>query len=239
MGNGNKLRIASPRQFHDIWGPLNYCGVPVDAKPEPDEREVRAMYFERKSMPGTNQFEDMCADAGVEFVADVPEFDFQYHYANDVDLEIDRPICLIKHPSYKNGGDKRFADLISNEKVFEGIIKRFRDRFFFIQVGAENEDFRVFPDIDYNLIGKTSVTQLCRLVELSEMVITRPGHLLPMAEGLKKKCFMIFASKLKRSKDQFLRTITPQKLMVRPDLTKSVYDTDADIYDKFTEHINL
>ena len=193
---------------------------------------IKGDYFKRKQEKDTNQFEDMLIEMGIrERVPLVLEYD---HTFVRYKLNVSKPICIVKHPRYKIAGG--YDELASNEKYFQHVIDAYRNDFYFIQVGMAGDDIYMLKDLDLNLVGKTSIYDLMYLVDRAALVVTRTGHLLPMAEAFGTKVVCILAKKLARARNDILNTITPEKIKCGESST-IIWDDDNFIREKIDAFI--
>lgn len=95
-------------------------------------------------------------------------------------------LCIIKEPSYahmektKNNGTAVSPNPMEMQKWVD------THDMYYISVGREERFTARLKNIDYDLVDKTSVQDLITLIQLSSMVATQVGHLVPIAQGLSK-----------------------------------------------------
>ncbi len=208
-----------------LFKPLPVKTVNLSITPENVKgqyRVIQCRYWERKGNQETSQWQDSLILANLN-EADVP---FEFDSINTGKFEIklkDKKLCLIKNPyvSFKES-----SELSWDINILRRIIKEFKNEYFFVLVGHGNSEQKVeIEGIDLDLINQTSVQDLSFLVKQSDMIITRTGHLVPMAEAQGRRCFVIFSQRGLNSQEKIVRQITPQKVISRPELAYSVVDS--------------
>jgi len=203
------LDVAVMTHTPDLFAPLGIDTVPFHDDPDPEKFYwIKGDYFKRKDSIGTNQYEDLLFTMGIK-----EEIPLRVEYPRELvryKINVSKPVCIVKHPDYKISGD--LVDLVPDAKLFQQVIDKLQGKYYFIQVGKYPDDCNIFSGIDLNLIGKTSFIDLFYLIENSSMVLTRTGHLLPMAEALGRKVICVLSKKIARSKSWIINTITPEKV---------------------------
>ena len=200
--------VAVRTHVPEMFECLNIETIPFNA-PTPEDKYyvLKGDYFACKSEKDTNQFEDICYMMGIK--EEVPlclEYDQAFVRYK---MKVKKPVSLVKHPVYKMMGG--YVELASKEERFQWIVDTFRE-YYHIQVGSIGDDLRLLKGIDLDLIGKTSIYDLLYLVDHAELVITRTGHMLSIAEAFNTPVICILSKKLRTSRNYVLNTITPEKI---------------------------
>lgn len=216
-----------------FYGIKNVRCVEFSAKCPDDWQYINATYFSRRGVKGTNQFEDILIECGIK--KDEFKFDIVYEKPGDIDIDTGkRRLCIIKAPDY-NGWATRgeLAIAIPKLEIFQKLIDMFHKYLFFVLVGQSRFDTNHFHDIDLNLIDQTTTLDLLYLVENSAIVLTRPGHLIPMAEGFGRRTFVVGSRSATKRRGSFIETIRKDKVCCWPEYVDWVMDDDREIVDKF------
>ena len=211
----------------EVFEPLNCVVRPYE------EGSINAGYLSQKSGPRT-QFQDICNSINipeVPFVIDPPK--------NNV-ISIDtqgRLLCVVVQPYKSFPGMKIRHDGLDDQTpdwdVMQNMINFNRNEFCFVGVGSSSNSF---SNLDYDFSGQphTPYKILLDLISQAEIVFCQVGYMMHLAEGLGKMACVVFSKKSKTSKSDFVRTITPQKVLVGKAM--SAYDDDREtIYAVFSK----
>lgn len=231
---GQRLTIAT--DFPDIFKPL---GDMVSTIPFTRERiDIIAHYSLRKIYKDTNQFQDCCVQAGlnknVEFKLD---WKIQNKELTDK-IKIaakGKPILIVqsaRNPMNRVDGFGR--DLLPERHILEYCLDSIKDLFFTILIGNEPPLYD-FEGINLDLIKKTSVTDLLDIASISDAVFGYCSFAVPLAECLDKKALFVWSQCGLNSKDHFISSITPKKILSK---ASSMYVIDSWPKEQITENIN-
>lgn len=143
------------------------------------------------------QFQDLLSSVQMSNVKQV--FNWSYGFTDEFRLnELPRILtelnnskknmCIIKEPTtaHMHKSTKDFS-MAPNIEQMQNFIDENKEQFFFISVGKDEIFKKRLHDIDYDLVNKTTVQDLITLCQLSDLIISQVGHLIPIAQGLKKK----------------------------------------------------
>lgn len=123
-----------------------------------------------------------------------------------------RPIVFVnggRHPMDRTDG---FADsIIPDGKAFNKHLKQLRQDFTAIYVGNGKQFYDI--DCDFDLSGKTSVTDLIDLATISDFFYCQCSFTTILAESLDKPCLTMFTAR--PQSDRILKTITPKKILCK------------------------
>jgi hypothetical protein len=215
-----------PSVISDWPAVFAHLGVPVS----PFRRktvDVVAHYVARKEVPGTTIFEDMCIAAGlprdIPLRLDRPVVD--RGFVADVRLAArDLPIVLVQQAREPFGRSDGYGiDLLPRFGAMQRAIDRLKDHAFLVQVGA-GPSIHEFRNIDLNLIDRTSLPQLLDLAAEASGFLGYCSFFVPLAESLSKPSLLIWSTRGLRSPVPYIRSITPAKILHRPDLSRWVLD---------------
>jgi len=213
-----KVRTAWPDVFSQLGGavetaPFARAGV-----------DIVAHYSLRKGLEGTTQFEDCCIQAGIRGPVDL-RLDWR---PTDLDLVqrlrgAGRPIVCVQLPRVPMGRTDGFgAELLPDCRVIQMAIDALRGRALIVQVGAGQALFE-FSGIDVDLANRTSVRQLLDVASVADGFLGYCSFIVPLAESFSKPALIVWSSKGLGSLHQYVRRITPQKVLHR-ETTKAVVD---------------
>ena len=184
-------------------------------------------YVPRKAITETNQYQDMVLQ-GHLFLDEYPEFSYLDGYKNTTQFIFnnkDKKICLIVDPYLPMNSLKCRADLMPDYSRYQEIINQNKDKYYFITVGKRSTDYD-YPlnGIDKDMRDKTIWPALCSLFKKADLIIGQLGVFLHLAEMLDKKYYLIMNHNQGNSEDQFFRTITEKKIVMKPELTTVIQD---------------
>lgn len=202
--------------------------------------DTLAHYTSRKEVPGTSQFTDMCIRAGIAQTVNVP-LSLQWRVQNQplVDaLKADadgRPILCVQMPRPPMDRDDGFGmDIMPNLRIIDKILDRYKDKFHIIQIG-QGEPLHKFS-VHHDYANTTSLTDLIDIATVCDFFIGQCSFIIPLSEALGKRCLILFAEKGFHSKTDFLRSITPAKVLHYKDRSHHLIDSwDMDTIWKATE----
>jgi hypothetical protein len=220
-----RLRVATC--WPDVFLPL---GDRVECVPFTKAGiDILAHYSRRKNRPGTDQFVDVCLEAGIKEAIPLV-LDWQI---NDRDLTAGllahrKPIVLVQLPRAPMGRTDGFGmELLPDCRAIQRAIDRLHGKALLVQVGAGTPLHR-FRGIDIDLAGKTSVRQLIDVAAVSNGMLGYVSFLLPLAESLGKRALLVWSRRGLKAGHVYLRQITPTKVIHRKDLVRAVLDGPGD-----------
>lgn len=210
-------RVVVSTDFPEVFEPLG-CGT------TPFDRRIRVSvdcsYRSRKRHPDSSQWEDTLHNAGI---AERIPFALDYVDRSRLELPAGRRVCVIENPRRTAVAGWKMTPRL---EVYEEIICRFRREFFFVLVGRSCEVRQQVRGADLNLIDRTSLHDLFRLVDRAEICVTQAGHLMHFAEGLQTRVLILLTERAGRSWRSMISTITPRKLESTPYSVCLREDTD-------------
>jgi hypothetical protein len=207
----DKYSLTVATKFPEIYKPLN-----VKTKKYTKKVDIYCNYIERKSIQTTNQFYDICVEAGIP--RDIP-FEIDYK-KQDINIPSgQKKIMVITRPytplHWKNP-ENRVCEP-DYEKMQEFILRQKR-KYYIVQLGtfSHYEPYR-FHGIDLDLTGKTNYRQLMTVIDKSDAVIGQIGYVIAAAEALNKKCMIFWAKTglLSNLAGGFYKFITPRKILTK------------------------
>lgn len=234
IAKGIKLKVCS--NYPEIFAPLG------DAAHVQEFKRIGvnylAHYSQRRHVKETTQFQDCCIQARIN---------------SPVELKLDwvvspaatwwslkdhgKPISIVGLPRAPMGrADGLGAELLPSMGFYQKIIDYMRESgFLIVQVGS-GHPLHQLRGIDVDLANQTTITDLIDIVALADAVICYPSFLIPLAESLDKRFLTLFSSRGLECHHNFLRFITPQKVIHRKDLGSFVIDTQPEALHDATAH---
>lgn len=223
---GEQLEVCT--HYPDLFRPLS--GRVTLAAWRRERIDRVAHYVERKTATGTDQFVDCCIRAGIR---------------ENIDLRLDwtplnsdlvqrvrsqrRPVIVVQMPREPMGRTDGYgADLLPDCRTLQRVIDHIGPRATFVQIGAGEPLFR-FRGIDIDLANQTTVADLIDVAWASDAALGYCSFIVPLAESLRKPLLLVWSRLGLKSRTEFIRQITPGKIVHRPQTTHVVMDDAADI----------
>lgn len=223
--NGEPLRVYS--DWPDVFRPLG-----DKAKVVPFGRtgiDILAHYATRKSAKGTTQFQDCCINAGIREPVEL-RLDWVANQSATVDrlLSFGKPILCIGLPRSPMGRTDGFGkELLPRGEVTQKIIDRIHDRFTTVQVGAGTPLFK-YRGIDVDLANRTTVAEMLDVCHAAAGFIGYVSFVLPVAESMRKPALMVWSRAGLNDRQEYVRQITPEKVIEHKQDTMVVMDDAQD-----------
>lgn len=210
------------RAGHQVTALTDYPDVFVgsEVKTEPFRRDrctTIAHYTHGKARPGTTQFQDMLDGAGIK---DPVEMRFRWDVRNRpladrVYRQADgRPIVLVhggRTPMSRVDGFGK--ELLPRREAFEQVLGELSDCLM-VQVGQDQPLYRL--PVDLNLNGETTVADLLDLAWVADGVVGQCSLAIPLAEAFDTPLLVVWSAAGLSSRTEFIRQITPQKILGKP-----------------------
>lgn len=165
-----------------------------------------------------NQYEDMLESIGLsslpfEFKWELGFTDeFKSKYLVDIIMAMSagkKRLCVIKEPCaahmHKRARDFSVAPRRQEMQSWIDANKGF----VFVSVGQDEEYRSRMEGIDFDFTNKTSVQDLISLCSIADIVATQIGHLIPIAQGLRKPLVIFYPENIT---DKRLRHLGPHKV---------------------------
>jgi hypothetical protein len=209
---GQKLSVCC--DWPDVFRPLK-GNVVV----EPFTRngiDILAHYSLRKIFRDTTQFRDCCLQAGIAEKVDL-KLDWQpRNHELIASLKRDKPIVVVQLPRYPmNRADGFGMELLPDCNVLQDLIFHLKDRFTIVQVGSGRALYE-FKGIDIDLANKTNVSDLLDVAYAADGFLGYCSFIVPLAESFDKPGLFVWARRGLKSKVDYIKTITPQKILEKP-----------------------
>lgn len=178
--------------------------------------DIIAHYTLRKSYKSTSQFKDCCVQAGITKNVDF-RLDWKptkKHIINTIRANAgDKPILLVemvREPM--NRADGFAIELLPKFEVMQTTLDRLKEHYFTVLVGKGKALYE-YQGIDLDLRDKTDTEDIINAAYISDAMFGYCSFFVPLAESLNKKALFVWARKGLVSSEQFIRTITPQKIL--------------------------
>ncbi len=186
-------------------------------------------YVPRKFHKRTSQFEDMCILSGI-----TKKIKLEINYEGKRKFKTKKKICVIQRPYWPMNELEKRVELVPDYSQIQKLIINNQD-YYYVMVGVKNSlDFEI-KGID-ETIEKTSIDDLFKIINASDMVITQIGWTIALAEILNKKIFVIFSVNGLESDNWFFNTITPKKVITKQTSSYCIDNwTNEKINKKFQE----
>jgi hypothetical protein len=211
---GKQIVVRS--NYPDVFRPI---GVPV-VQFHKLGNCVAAHYATRMRMQQTDQFQDMCITAGISGPV---EMRLDWQPFNDEFLSgLKRPVIAVMLPRLPMDRTDGFGiDLMPNWHVMQTLIDKCDTSI--LQIGS-GKAVHAFSGIDRDLSNKTSIRDVLDIASMVDGFIGTCSFMIPLAESLGKPYFCLWSGKGLVSETQYLRQITPQKIIHRKDLAHYAVD---------------
>lgn len=188
-----------------------------------------AHYVSRKEVKGTDQFEDCCISAGIREPVDM-RLDWQPVKGSLVReiKRMPRPVIAVLLPRHPMARKDGFGlDLLPDCRAMQRAIDGLRaGGASTVQVGS-GEALHEFSGIDLDLANRTSVSDVLDVASAVDGFLGYCSFFVPLAESLKRPALFVWSRKGLRSKREFIRLVTPEKVLHR-ETSAHVWDDAAD-----------
>lgn len=197
--------------------PLVFLGSGVPCRPfERIKVDVTAHYVGYKRQPGTTQWEDVCASSGIPTIP----LRFNWEVRNHTMISGlkaqagGRPMVLVHGGRRPMGRMDGFGmELLPRKEAFDAVLRALRDCFL-IQVGRADEVYPLRAEV--NLNGNTTVADLLDLGRCCAGVVAQCSFAIPLAEVFDKPLLAIWGAGISTSREPFVRSTTPIKVLSAP-----------------------
>lgn len=221
VARGEALEVCT--HWPDVFQPLKDM---VKLAPwRRDRIDLIAHYIERKGHGDTDQFVDCCIRCGIHARI---ELSIDWRPLNTVLVNrvrsFRKPTIVVQMPREPMGRTDGYGlDLLPDCRAIQRIIDTIGKRATFVQVGAGVPLHR-FSGIDVDFANQTSVSDMIDIAWAADAALGYCSFIVPMIESLRKPALLVWSRKGLRSHTDFIRRITPNKIVHRPDTTHVVMD---------------
>lgn len=207
-------RVEACSKWPDVFRPL---GDRVKVSPfRRDHIDRLAHYAQRKAQP-TDQFRDCCIQAGI---LEPVELRLDWQRTGSLAGEViaaagGRPLVLVQLPRFPmDRRDGYGIELLPDCRVIQRAIDLIGRRAFTVQVGSGAPLYR-FGGLDLDLAGGTTVADLLDLASAAAGFLGYVSYFVPLAESFSRPAMFVWSRRGLQSKTDYIRTITPQKILHR------------------------
>lgn len=206
---GLRMRVKS--DYPDVFRPL---GDRVVVEPFDRRADITAHYVVRKSITTTTQFEDCCIRAGIDEPAELRlDWNVTNQGLHAKLREAGRPVLVVQMPRAPMGRVDGFGKtLLPDCRALQQLIDERRDTHHVVQIGAGQPLHRL-RGLHLDMANKTTVAELIDIVHAADECLGYPSFLVPLAESLDKPALFVWSARGLCDGQQFIRSITPQKLL--------------------------
>lgn len=176
--------------------------------------DILAHYTAGKSNPHTNQWQDVCARAGV---GDLPlSFKWKVRCKMLVDdllaMAKGKPLILLNGGRYPMNRTDGFAnEMLPDRAAFDALLEGLQRDCFVVEVGQGVELYPLTADVD--LVGRTSVSDVLDIASVCDAMVGQCSFMIPLAECFDKPLMVVWAARGLESKELYIRQCTPQKIL--------------------------
>jgi hypothetical protein len=215
---GKPLAVRSSHA--DVFRPLGLPVIPFSR----DGAAIVAHYVQRKGEPGTDQWQDVCVSAGIPRDTEM-QLDWKLLNPANADwfLGVRRPVIAVLLPRHGMNRSDGFAnELLPNWKIIDQLLQC---NAYKVQIGQGDALYR-FHGIDLNLANKTTIGDLLDIASMVDGFVGWCSFMLPLAESLQKPFFSMWSARGMKSRNAFISTLTPKKVIHRKDLAYNAIDDE-------------
>lgn len=203
-------RIEACSAWPDVFRPL---GDRVKVSPFRRDRIDRLAHYSMRKRETTNQFQDCCLQAGLHGHVDL-RLDWTALNFDLVDriLSLRGPVILVQLPRSPMGRTDGYgAELLPDCRAIQKVIDTLSGFASFVLVGSGKPLFE-FRGINLDLTNKTSVCDLIDVAAVANGFLGYVSFAVPLSESLGKPALFVWSRRGLRSRTEYIRTITPQKI---------------------------
>ena len=194
------IEVITYTDFPEVYRDLNIKTEKYD-----NHKEINAGYLNLKNNQKTTQYEDICKTIGLD-CSKIP-----FVINNNKKKE---KICLFRKIYTPLSGMKKKLEaasfLMPKKESYYKLIDKIKPYYKCFQFGNENDN--KFDNIE-NINLKKDFNELVSLIGRASLVVTQVGHTLHLSEALGVKTHVIFSKKGLSCSNQFVKTITPKKVL--------------------------
>jgi hypothetical protein len=178
---------------------------------------VLAHYVGGKPNPNTNQWQDICASAGV---GEIPlRFDWEVRNKTLIDTIVSdsgrQPIILVHGGRTPMGRSDGFGlELLPDRRAFDAVLSMLHGCYT-ARIG-KGEQLYPLP-VTMDLTDGTSVSDLLDIASICDGIVAQCSFAIPLAEIFNKPLLTIWAAGgMSEYRHPYIRSITPSKVLSKP-----------------------
>lgn len=224
LRSGMSLEVCSnwPSLFSQLRG--DFKVVPFRR----DRIDRVAHYSTRKNVDETDQFEDCCITARVDKTIPL-RMEWAPLNQDLVDgvrsAAGSRPVVLVQMPRHPmDRKDGYGIELLPQFDALQRAASHLSERAFLVQIGKGERIYDPLAGIHLDLSNKTSLTDIFDLATHADAFFGYCSFIIPLAESFGKHELLVWSRRGLNSRNPYIRTITPRKIVHRKDLLQAVMD---------------
>lgn len=221
--NGKRIEVMT--NFPEVFRPI---ATKIGLHPFARGATIQAVYSGRKNIRTTDQYMDMCQAAGLRYV---PEMRLDWVVQNQPLVNRVKAaagtrkilfVAKLREPMGR--GDGFGMDILPRGRAFDLILNALREKgaWYVVQVGSGKELYHL-AGIDERIEG-TSVSDVLDLGFIADGFLAQCSFAIPLAESFNRRGLIVWSANGLKSRNEFLRGITPQKVIHRKDKLRFVID---------------
>lgn len=225
VNQGETLKVCTA--WPDVFKPLGKSVVCA-----PFTRlgiNILAHYSQKKALPDSDQFEDCCKSAGILEPVDLKlDWKLENRALADNLRRHGKPIICVQMPRSPMGRTDGFgADLLPDCRRIQQAIDAIGDKATLVQIGTGEPLFR-FKRIHIDLTNRTTVSELLDVSSIADGFLGYVSFMVPLAESFSKPGLFVWSRRGLNSGQQYVRLITPKKILHRETSHHVIDDCDDD-----------
>jgi len=181
----------------------------------------------RTTILESNIFQDALTMSGIK--ENIP-LKLEYKNKNVIKFKTDKKVCVIRNITVPAAGEDDAKVMVPDISVYQRIIDEFKNSVYFVLIGRQTNSDAVLTGIDLDLTKTSTLSEYFSVIDSADIVLTQPGHCVPIAEALDKNLFVIFAWEGLLSEAKRFRFTTPKKLLTKE---SSFYCVDNEVDSSF------
>lgn len=212
VAGGERIEVCTP--WPDLFRPLRDR---ISLSPfRRDKVDLVSHYTKRKKVSGTDQFQDCCINVGIKGPVDL-RLDWIPQNLALIDHlgSAGKPVIIVQLPREPFGRSDGYGmDLLPDCKTIQRAIDAMAGRAHIVQIGS-GKALHKFNGIDLDLVDRTSVSDLIDVASAADGCLGYCSFMVPLAETFSKPALLVWSRKGLRSRTEYIRTITPEKILHR------------------------
>lgn len=178
-------------------------------------------YTSRKKSRGTDQFQDCCLNCGIAASVDLR---LEWTPRSDPFWDARRPVVVVQMPRAPFARTDGFGrELLPQQFAVQRAINALQGRATVVQIGKGKPLYEL-EGIDIDLANRTTVAELLDVACAADAFLGYVSFMVPLAESLKRPALFIWSRRGRNSSHHYINTITPQKILHRPELSQVAWD---------------
>lgn len=231
--NSGNTNLEVCTKWEDVFLPLQ--GKIKLAPFSREKIDILAHYTRRKHLL-TKQFDDSCIIAGINEPVEL-KLDWlgrNSDFVKKIKLSKKPNLAVLTYRYPMDRADGFAEELLPSLKVFNYCLSILQNHFNIVLVGA-GEALAEYNYYDIDFRNQTTVRDLIDIVSKCDAVFSYCSFMIPLAESLNKKALFCWSRKGLRSSTEYIKQITPEKILHK---SSSSYIVDNWDVDKMEDTLN-